>query len=122
MSESRSSDHPELATPPRSDGSPPSDGAAAGVDHLVVTVHGIRTFGPWQTNLAKLVQGPEPTGRTKVIAYRYGYFPSIFLIMPVLRWIAARHFYRELRMYRKEHPLARIDLVAHSFGTYTPRG
>lgn len=85
--------------------------------HLVITVHGIRTFGQWQDRLASLLKRREEDG-VEVHGYRYGYFSVLAFMVPFLRWLATLHFRRHfLRVVRAE-PWHRIDIVAHSFGTH----
>lgn len=104
-----------MAESPRS----PDEAAAPGAEprHLVVTVHGIRTYGNWQSDLKRLLEEAEPG--IVVRNYQYGYFSAIAFLVPVLRWVVARRF-REFLVHelRSTPPGSRIDLVAHSFGTY----
>lgn len=96
-------------------------------DHLVVTVHGIRTFtGSWQQRFEKILRKTQEEessssaeqNRLSVCHYSYGYFSAVALLVPVLRWMVARHFRHWLVNQVEANPNARIDLVAHSFGTY----
>lgn len=85
--------------------------------HLVVTVHGIRTYGNWQDDLKELLEEAEP-GVT-VLRYRYGFFSSLAFLVPPARYIMARRFRRFMIHAVESVPEGtRIDLVAHSFGTY----
>jgi WD40 repeat protein len=88
--------------------------------HLVITVHGIRTFGDWQTRLRSLLlRGDGTPPDMDVVAYRYGYFSVIAFMVPFLRWLVVRTFRKALIHYISDHGHpARIDLVAHSFGTH----
>ena len=89
--------------------------------HLVITVHGIRTFGDWQGRLTRLLlpeSGVRPQG-LNVVNYRYGYFSVIAFLIPLLRWLVVRRFREALIQVVKDHGYpARVDLVAHSFGTH----
>jgi tetratricopeptide (TPR) repeat protein len=89
----------------------------ANTSHLVITVHGIRTNGDWQDELKTLLEAAEP-GVT-VRSFRYGFFSSLAFLIPPLRWLMGRQFrsffVQEVRSVPEG---ARIDLVAHSFGTY----
>ena len=91
-------------------------GARANVRHVVITVHGIRTFGAWQERLRNLLlarsQGIE------VLTYRYGYFSSLAFLIPPLRWLTTLRFRRAFLQVAHQFPGARIDIVAHSFGTH----
>ena len=84
--------------------------------HLVVTVHGIRTYGQWQSRLAKLLQEAEP-GIT-VRNEKYGYFSILAFIFPPTRWLVTRRFRRQLLEAVRSNAWSRIDLVGHSFGTH----
>ena len=84
--------------------------------HLIITIHGIRTFGEWQTRLAALVREKEP--RIVVEHYRYGYFSAIAFLVPWLRRRAVRRFREVLLSAVDSNLWDRIDIVSHSFGTY----
>jgi tetratricopeptide (TPR) repeat protein len=89
----------------------------ADTPHLVITVHGIRTYGNWQDELKKLLEAAEP-GVT-VQMYRYGFFSSLAFLIPPFRWVVGQRFRRFFENEVRSAPEgARIDLVAHSFGTY----
>lgn len=84
--------------------------------HLIVTVHGIRTYGQWSNRLADLVREVEPTA--ECVNYRYGYFSFVAFLIPPLRWLATRQFREALLRLAKSESWDRIDIVAHSFGTH----
>lgn len=85
--------------------------------HLVVTVHGIRTYGNWQADLKSLLEEAEPG--VIVLNYQYGYFSSLAFLVPPLRWLVAWRFRKFFaHAIASVPPGSRIDLVAHSFGTY----
>ena len=86
-------------------------------DHLVITVHGIRTFGQWQERLEVLVtdSSDEDIEFTKI---DYGYFSVIAFFIPFVRWLATRRIKRLLLETLTERSWRRIDIVAHSFGTH----
>jgi hypothetical protein len=88
---------------------------SAGPD-VVITVHGIRTFGGWQNRLAALLRLARPTVR--VSSYGYGYFSAIAFAIPFLRWIEVRRFRSRLLQVFRANPGARVSIVAHSFGTH----
>jgi tetratricopeptide (TPR) repeat protein len=86
-------------------------------NHLIITVHGIRTYGNWQCELEDLLEAAEP-GVT-VLRYQYGVFSSLAFLIPPLRWLVARQFRSFwVEAIRSVPEGTRIDLVAHSFGTY----
>jgi WD40 repeat protein len=84
--------------------------------HLVVTVHGIRTFGGWQERLEVLLRATDP--EINVINYKYGYFSVVAFLVPFLRWLVVRRFRIFLQEISSDHNWDRIDLVGHSFGTH----
>src|SRR5208282_743058 len=87
--------------------------------HLVITVHGIRTFGDWQGRLKQLLLPDDGSKRSgmRVVNYRYGYFSVIAFLIPFLRWLVARRFRQAVLRVTEDNP-ARVDFVAHSFGTH----
>src|SRR6476659_6535649 len=84
--------------------------------HLVVTLHGIRTFGQWQSRLERITLAKK----TGVVFYHftYGYFSMLAFVVPFTRWIVVRRFRRELMALVTRMQPARLDLVGHSFGTH----
>ena len=85
-------------------------------EHIVVSVHGIRTYGRWQEELECLIKEREP--EALVFNYNYGYFSILAFLFPPLRWITTLRFGEWLRAVLASHPKARVDIVAHSFGTH----
>ena len=85
------------------------------VNHVVITVHGIRTFGQWQERLGRLLRGRPGM---HLAHYQYGYFSMIAFLIPILRWLVTRRFRAEVLRLASKHPGARVDIVAHSFGTH----
>ncbi len=93
------------------------DKAADGsVERIIVTVHGIRTFGQWQERLAALIEAEDPDAR--IYNYHYGFFSVLAFLVPPLRAIRVRFFRRALQGIVGDNPHARITLVGHSFGTH----
>src|SRR5262245_25305669 len=85
--------------------------------HLVITVHGIRTFGDWQERLEDLLVR-QTAGRDVTIEhYKFGYFSVIAFVVPLLRWLVVRRFRRFLQRIESDK-WDRIDVIAHSFGTH----
>lgn len=83
---------------------------------IIVTVHGIRTFGQWQHRLAILTKMARPDAR--FVHYSYGYFSSLAFCFPPFRRAAVRRFSTLLVRLRASEPLTTIDIVSHSFGTH----
>jgi WD40 repeat protein len=91
------------------------------VKHLVITVHGIRTFGGWQERLEKLLKdqvNPEDLGCLEINNYKFGWFSVIGFLIPFSRWLVVRRFRSELLRCANKTKWDRIDLVGHSFGTH----
>jgi hypothetical protein len=83
---------------------------------ILVTVHGIRTFGQWQDRLRKLTLAANPD--ILVENYGYGYFSVIAFVIPLFRWLAVRSFRNNLKALMRAHEGASFTFVAHSFGTH----
>jgi hypothetical protein len=49
--------------------------------HLIITVHGIRTFGQWQERLERLVTESTNLDDVEFINYKYGYFSVLAFII-----------------------------------------
>jgi len=83
--------------------------------HIVVTVHGIRTFGQWQQRLEMLFKdSPE----IAFYHFRFGYFSIAAFVFPLTRWLLVSRFRRELRAVVQRHQPLHLDIVGHSFGTH----
>jgi CheY-like chemotaxis protein len=87
------------------------------VEHVIITVHGIRTFGAWQTRLEKLVKRVDPG--VAFHNFQYGFFSVLGFIFPPTRWLLTSRFQRELLAIVDRYPsYRRLDIVGHSFGTH----
>jgi hypothetical protein len=65
------------------------------MNQLVVSVHGVRTFGNWQERLEKLIADDvrhRPLDQVRVVNYKFGYFSVLAFLVPVLRWLVVRRF------------------------------
>src|ERR1700733_7120018 len=89
-------------------------------EQVIITVHGIRTFGQWQERLGSLLL--KAGSRAQILHFKYGYFSSIAFLFPIARYLQILAFARYLTEIRNAYPRARIDLVSHSFGTYVVAG
>jgi hypothetical protein len=74
------------------------------VTRIVVTVHGIRTFGQWQERFGALLRRQGFTGR--IVHFKYGYFSSVAFLVPPLRSVLVRRFRLYLGMLRVNSPNA----------------
>ena len=93
------------------------------VTHIVVTVHAIRTYGEWQGRLEELVaerlRDSPPAARPLFCHYRYGFFSLLAFYFAPTRWLQVRRFRTDLERLIGRYPaVERIDIFAHSFGTY----
>jgi pimeloyl-ACP methyl ester carboxylesterase len=88
------------------------------MSRLVVTVHGIRTFGNWQERLESLLVRNDVEANSTNINYKFGYFSVIAFLVPLFRWLVVRRFRRFLVLIVESNTWDRIDLVGHSFGTH----
>jgi len=84
---------------------------------LVITVHGIRTFGRWQEAFEERIR-TEFQDIVEVYHYRYGFFTLLAFLLPPFRWFVTRRFQAELLHHLNSKSWSRIDVVAHSFGTH----
>ncbi len=85
---------------------------------LIITVHGIRTYGDWQERLEQLVGNKIGSGSVQVLNYKYGYFSVLAFIIPLFRWLVVRRFRSDLIDWCGREDWCRIDLIGHSFGTH----
>lgn len=90
---------------------------------LVITVHGIRTFGQWQRRL-EAVTLAEANARGDTVTFKhktYGYFSVFAFLNPLSRRAEVRRFSEELESLlsnQTDEVYDRVCLVGHSFGTH----
>lgn len=85
---------------------------------LIITVHGIRTYGRWQSRLEELVNSGSYAPKAEFAHYKYGVFTLASFLIPYSRRLAVRRFKSELADMIEEKQYSSVDIVAHSFGTY----
>ena len=85
--------------------------------HLVITVHGIRTYGQWQERLESMVP-EEKRDSIAFVHYKIGFFSLPRFLFPPARWLVTRRFRNDLVGHLSNKQWHRIDLVGHSFGTH----
>ncbi|MFW2470346.1 esterase/lipase family protein [Burkholderia pseudomallei] len=91
-------------------------GAIAPREHVVVLVHGIRTYAEWQERLAAHL---TEAGFEHVYPIGYGFFDALRFLCPFFtRQQPIDRVTREIRTIKAKHGSADISVVAHSFGTY----
>jgi CheY-like chemotaxis protein/predicted alpha/beta hydrolase family esterase len=84
-------------------------------DQILITVHGIRTYGAWQTELAKEVK--KYSRSFDFIEVKYEYLDLLYFYFPKSREKRAKEIGARLAALIKQHQGKRISIVAHSFGS-----
>lgn len=81
---------------------------------VVITLHGIRTFAPWQKDLA------DELGKAgfNTKSLQYGYFGALKLVSHTHRKKQIDWFRDQYTLIQKEYPDTVPSIIAHSFGTY----
>ncbi|HEX3719681.1 MAG TPA: hypothetical protein VH595_17150 [Verrucomicrobiae bacterium] len=81
---------------------------------LIISVHGIRTTGAWQKQIASIVS------ERGWIYYPldYGFFPFFFFAVPFLRRQKIEWFRCEFNKIKERYPGVTPSVIAHSNGTY----
>src|SRR5579872_3702229 len=81
---------------------------------IVISIHGIRTTGAWQKQIASLVS------EQGWIYYPldYGFFPFLLFSVPWIRQSRVEWFRKELNNIKMQYPGVQPSVVAHSNGTY----
>jgi len=85
-------------------------------NRIIILLHGIRTFGGWQNRLSSTLDSAIPGVHVHI--YKYGYFSTLTFLIPVLRNLVIRRFRRYLKDHISSSDQTRVDIVAHSFGTF----
>ncbi len=88
---------------------------------VVITLHGIRTYGRWQERLRNILEKDQRwqhEERREVLVYKYGFFTLFSFLIPFLRNLAVKRFREYLESIFETEPPRRVDIIAHSFGTY----
>ena len=83
---------------------------------IIITIHGIRTFGQWQQRLERVCKAEAPD--LVFYHYSYGYFSVLAFLFPPFRYLAVRRFASFLTQVQATHPNQTIHIVSHSFGTH----
>ncbi|QNB10309.1 alpha/beta hydrolase [Paraburkholderia tropica] len=91
-------------------------GTSAPREHVVVLVHGIRTYAEWQERLAAHL---TEAGFQHVYPIGYGFFDALRFLSPFFtRQQPIDRVTREIRTIKAKHGDVDVSVVAHSFGTY----
>lgn len=81
---------------------------------ILVLIHGIRTDGAWQRDVQREFHGVE---NLQVHDLGYDVVTGLQLAGP-FRKGPVNKIVRDIRRLKSEEPLAKISVIAHSFGTY----
>lgn len=82
----------------------------------IITVHGIQTFGDWQTRLKTLIYGK--TDDIHFSNYKYGYYSAASFLFPFLRKREVKRLAIHLTAFFQETKSKKVVIFCHSFGTY----
>ncbi len=82
----------------------------------LITIHGIRTFGEWQSNLESIVKNNANNVYTCNITF--GFFSLFSFLIPSLRNYITSILSKKIHAELDNHNDKKIVLVGHSFGTY----
>lgn len=83
---------------------------------LLITFHGIRTFGDWQEQLEK--QLFKKTNNFESERMKYNFFSIFLFIIPFLRQFVVNHLLKDFENILKNNSEKEIYIIGHSFGTY----
>ncbi len=81
---------------------------------VIISLHGIRTAGAWQKQLAT----PIAAAGAIPVALDYGYFSALQLLTRSAREARVRWLGDEVERVRSRFPDRPLAMVAHSFGSY----
>ena len=81
---------------------------------IIISVHGIRTTGAWQKQIASVVS------ENGWIYYPmdYGYFTAVHFAMPFIRKSKITWFCHQFDQIKERYPDVTPSVIAHSNGTY----
>lgn len=85
-------------------------------DKLLISVHGIRTFGQWQNTLTNIIK--ENSNSIIHYSYQYNFFDLASFFFPFTRKQKADELIIKINQSINSNPDKKIYLVGHSFGTY----
>ncbi|PTT24605.1 hypothetical protein DBR18_26930 [Pseudomonas sp. HMWF021] len=86
------------------------------VDRLLITIHGIRTFGKWQEALGSSMQAYSRD--FEFVDVKYGFYDIVSFAIPYLRNRKAKQASQQVISALEANPGKHVYIVAHSFGTY----
>lgn len=83
---------------------------------LLISVHGIRTFGQWQNTLTNIIN--ENSNSIIHHSYKYNFFDILSFINPFIRRKKANELISKIKYSIDSNIDKKIYLIGHSFGTY----
>ncbi|NJC44290.1 UNVERIFIED_ORG: CheY-like chemotaxis protein [Xanthomonas campestris] len=83
---------------------------------VLLSLHGIRTYGEWQQRLEALISAK--TDKIEFRSYKYGYFSSLSLMSSRVRDFEVKKLLERVERDSAQLKEKRVVVVAHSFGTY----
>ncbi len=85
-------------------------------DKLLITFHGIRTFGQWQENLEAQLYKKANNFESERI--KYNFFSILLFMIPFVRQLIVNRLSKDFENILKNNSEKHIYIIAHSFGTY----
>lgn len=83
------------------------------IGHVVILLHGIRTFAPWYELLAFTLRKEG----FNVISARYGFLSLVrFYLNKIFGKKIEEQLYSKYKQARKDNPKSNISIIAHSYG------
>lgn len=82
---------------------------------LLITVHGIRTYGSWQKIISSKID--DYSNEYVHHHFNYGYFDLLSFCIPFLRDKKKRQISNKINRCLSRYPNHEVDIIAHSFGT-----
>ncbi len=87
-------------------------------DYALVTVHGIRTFGPWQEKLSRKISEKNSIKQLSHFSFKFTLIDTFSFLIPKKRRFFIDLFKDEFIKWLEENPSRKVVFFAHSFGTY----
>lgn len=85
-------------------------------DTIVISLHGIRTYGHWQNNFSDIIK--KNTSNINYYPFKYGFFGMIFFFLPFVRDFKSNRLISSINPILEENQDKKIYIFAHSYGTY----
>src|SRR3989442_10975854 len=81
---------------------------------IIISVHGIRTTGAWQKQIASVIS----ENGWVYYPLDYGYFPALQFALPAMRKAKIIWFRNRFDQIKERYPDVVPSVIAHSNGTY----